>query len=47
MKRRIAPTPVTHAASQPILKPRFRRDALLLRTNLQPRAAVPFAAYTA
>ena len=46
-KRRIAPALVTPAAGESILKPRFRRDALLGRTNLQPRAAVPFAAYMA
>ena len=32
--------------SESILRPRCRRDALLLRTNLQPRVAAEFAAYT-
>jgi len=30
---------ITTAAGEPFLKPRFRRDALPLRTSLQPRAA--------
>ena len=45
-KGRIAPALVTPAAGESIAKPRFRRDALPLRTSLQPRAAAAFDAYT-
>jgi len=36
---RIAPELVTPTADESILRPRFRRDALPLRTSLQPRPA--------
>jgi len=39
MTGRIAPTLVTPTADESILRPRFRRDALPLRTSLQPRPA--------